>query len=151
MVNFPCSRVYFIPFYELLLFHSLSHQFLRWWYLTESCEKSQKQHQGHMWLFLWVLFPFISGLPLLQPQNMWLQKLRMGLGFSQGGKESACNAGAARDVGLIPGSEDSLEEGMETHSGILAWRISWTEEPSRLKSLGSQRVRHDWVTFTFFL
>ena len=67
----------------------------------------------------------------------------MGLGFSQGGKESACNAGAARDVGLIPGSEDSLEEGMETHSGILAWRISWTEEPSRLKSLGSQRVRHD--------
>ena len=67
----------------------------------------------------------------------------MGLGFSQGGKESACNAGAARDVGLIPGSEDSLEEGMETHSGILAWRISWTEEPRRLKSLGSQRVRHD--------
>ena len=51
----------------------------------------------------------------------------MGLGLSQGGKESACNAGAARDVGLTPGSEDSLEEGLATHSGILAWRISWTE------------------------
>ena len=66
----------------------------------------------------------------------------MGLGFSQGGKVSACNAGAARDVGLIPGSEDSLEEGMETHSGILAWRISWTEEPGGLKFIGSQKAGH---------
>ena len=31
-----------------------------------------------------------------------------------------------------------------THSSILAWRIPWTEEPGRLPSLGSQRVRHDW-------
>ena len=36
-----------------------------------------------------------------------------------------------------------LEEGMVTHSSILAWRISWTEEPGRLQSMGSQRVRHD--------
>ena len=33
---------------------------------------------------------------------------------------------------------------MATHSSILAWRISWTEEPGRLQSMGSQRVRHDW-------
>ena len=39
--------------------------------------------------------------------------------------------------------EDPLEEGMATHSSILAWRISWTEEPGRLQSTGSQRVRHD--------
>ena len=39
--------------------------------------------------------------------------------------------------------EDPLEEGMATHSSILAWRISWTEEPGRLQSAGSQRVRHD--------
>ena len=32
---------------------------------------------------------------------------------------------------------------MATHSSILAWRIPWTEEPGRLQSLGSQRVRHD--------
>ena len=39
--------------------------------------------------------------------------------------------------------EDPLEEGMATHSGILAWRIPWTEEPGGLQSVGSQRVGHD--------
>ena len=39
------------------------------------------------------------------------------------------------------GQED-LEEGMATHSSILAWRILWTEKPVRLQSIGSQRVRH---------
>ena len=38
----------------------------------------------------------------------------------------------ARDLGLIPGLEDSLEEGIATHSSILAWRILWTEEPGGL-------------------
>ena len=41
------------------------------------------------------------------------------------------------------GWEDPLEEGMATHSNIVAWRIPWTEEPGKLQSLGSQRVRHD--------
>ena len=41
------------------------------------------------------------------------------------------------------GWEDSLEEGMATHSSILTWRIPWTEEPGRLQSRGLQRVRHD--------
>jgi len=41
------------------------------------------------------------------------------------------------------GREDPLEEGMATHSGILAWRIPWTEEPGGLWSIGSQRVGHD--------
>ena len=41
--------------------------------------------------------------------------------------------------------EDPLEEGMATHSSILAWRIPWTEEPGRLQSLGLQRVRHNWA------
>ena len=40
------------------------------------------------------------------------------------------------------GLEGPLEKGMATHSSILAWRILWTEEPSRLQSTGSQRVRH---------
>ena len=42
--------------------------------------------------------------------------------------------------------EDPLEKGISAHSSILAWRIPWTEEPSRLQSMGSQRVGHDWVT-----
>ena len=41
------------------------------------------------------------------------------------------------------GWEDPLEKDMATHSSILAWRIPWTEEPGRLQSMGSQRVRHD--------
>ena len=39
--------------------------------------------------------------------------------------------------------EDPLQEEMATHSSILAWRISWTEEPGRLQSMGSQRVGYD--------
>ena len=41
------------------------------------------------------------------------------------------------------GRGDRLEEEMATHSGILDWRIPWTEEPGRLRSMGSQRVGHD--------
>ena len=44
---------------------------------------------------------------------------------------------------LSLGQEDPLEEGMATHSRILAWEILWTKEPGRLLSMGSQRVRHD--------
>ena len=40
--------------------------------------------------------------------------------------------------------KDSLEEGMATHSRILAWRIPWTEEPGRLQPIGSHRGRHNW-------
>ena len=41
------------------------------------------------------------------------------------------------------GQEDPLEKEMATHSSILAWKIPWTEEPSKLQSMGSQRVGHD--------
>ena len=44
------------------------------------------------------------------------------------------------------GQEDPLEKEMATHSSILAWRIPWTEDPSRLSSMGSQRVGHDLAT-----
>ena len=44
------------------------------------------------------------------------------------------------------GWEDPLEEGMATHSSILAWEIPWTGEPGGLQSMGSQRVGHDWAT-----
>jgi len=41
------------------------------------------------------------------------------------------------------GQEDPLEKGMAIHSGILAWKIPWTEEPAGLQSMGLQRVGHD--------
>ena len=40
------------------------------------------------------------------------------------------------------GQEDALENEMATNSSVLAWRISWTEEPGRLQSMGSERGRH---------
>ena len=48
------------------------------------------------------------------------------------------------------GWEDSLEKEMKTHSGILAWKIPWTEKSSGLQSKASQRVGHNWVTNTSF-
>ena len=53
-------------------------------------------------------------------------------------KESACNAGD-----LHYDQEDPLEKEMTTHSSIHAWSIPWTEKPTRLQSMGSQRVEHD--------
>ena len=41
------------------------------------------------------------------------------------------------------GKEDTLEKEIATHSSILAWEITWTEEPGGLQSMGSQRVEHD--------
>ena len=58
-------------------------------------------------------------------------------------KNPPANAGGLSDGGSIALWEDSLEEGMATHSSILAWRISWTEEPGGLQPTGSQRVGHD--------
>ena len=68
------------------------------------------------------------------------QRLIMHWGFpgSSDGNASACNA---EDSGLI----------LATHSSILAWTIPWTEEPGRLQTMGSRRVRHEGATNTFTL
>ena len=58
-------------------------------------------------------------------------------------KNPPANAGDIRDSVRSLGQEDPLEEGMATHSSILAWRIPWTVEPGKLQSIGWQRVRHD--------
>ena len=67
-------------------------------------------------------------------------KLLKGFPVGSDSKESTWNAG---HLGSILGQEDPLEEDTVTPSSILTWRIPWTEEPSGLQSLGSQRVRHD--------
>ena len=58
-------------------------------------------------------------------------------------KNGPAKAGDKRDAGLIPGSGRSLDEGMATHSSILAWRMPWAEEPGGLQSIGSHRVGQD--------
>ena len=51
---------------------------------------------------------------------------------------------AMRETWVQPlGQEDFLEKALETHSTTLAWKIPWTEQPGRLQSMESQRVRHD--------
>ena len=64
------------------------------------------------------------------------------VGFPGGseGKESACNAG---DPGSIPGLGRCPGDGNSNPSGILAWRIPWTEEPGGLQSMGLPRIGHD--------
>ena len=88
----------------------------------------------------------------LRFQDAWMVKSLYTVGGFPGGadgKESTCNAG---DPGLIPQWGGSLEKEMATHSSILAWKIPWTEEPGRPRSMVLQRVRHDWGTWlSFFL
>ena len=79
-------------------------------------------------LYLFILVKYSFRLP------RWLSR-----------KEPAANAGAAGDLGSVVW-EASLEKEMATHSSVLAWEIPWTEEPSELQVMGSQRVGHDWAT-----
>ena len=58
-------------------------------------------------------------------------------------KNPPAKAGDIRDVGLILRLGDPLEEGLATHSSILAWRIPRIEEPGRLQSMVLQGVRHN--------
>ena len=68
-------------------------------------------------------------------------------GFPRGsdGKESACNVGGPCS---IPRWGRSPEKEIATHSSTLAWAIPWREEPGRLQSMRSQRIRHNRVTIT---
>ena len=58
-------------------------------------------------------------------------------------KNPPANAGDARNKDSISRLGRFLEKEIAVHSSILVWKIPWTEEPSRLQSMGSVRVRHD--------
>ena len=58
-------------------------------------------------------------------------------------KNLPANTGDVRDTGSIPGWVRSLGGSRATHSSILTWRILWREEPGRLQSVGSQKVRQN--------
>ena len=84
-------------------------------------------------------------LPAIKPEISSYLFLLMGFPGGSDGKESACDV---ETWVQSPGWEEPLVEGMATQSSILAWRISRTEKPGGLQSMGSQRVRHDGATFT---
>ena len=75
---------------------------------------------------------------------MTMHLLAISMGHPSGSveKESACNGGHQRLKNPL-GQENLLEEEMATHSSILAWRITWTEESGGLQSMGSQKVGHN--------
>ena len=58
-------------------------------------------------------------------------------------KNIPANAGDSKDTVRFLGQEDPLDEGMATHSRVLAWRIPWTEEPGGLRSIRSRGVGSD--------
>ena len=92
----------------------------------------------------WMVSPPVSS-QLTTPQSMISGMLLRNLVFLGGSAEKNPPAMQETEV-QSPGREDPLEKGMATHSSVLAWRTPWTEEPGGLQSMGSQRVRHDWVT-----
>ena len=73
------------------------------------------------------------------------QVVYIGGGFPGGSrKEPTCQYRRHKRHGFDPWvKEDPLQEGMATHSGILAWRSPWTEEPGGLWPIGLQKVRHN--------
>ena len=77
---------------------------------------------------------------LTLPENRTLGTALMALRLLPG--DTPAKGGDAGDMGLLS-QEDPLEEEIATHSSILAWKIPWTKESGRLRSMGSQRVGHD--------
>ena len=88
-----------------------------------------------------------SGVPLPSPIYT-LQYIKYGLPRWCSGKESTCQCRRhKRHRFKSLGQEDPLEEGMATHSSILAWSISWTEKPGGLQTTESQRTGQAEMTY----
>ena len=98
--------------------------------------------QRRAWAELLVLY---SGFPLaiyfIPEVSVWASQVTLVV------KNPPANAGDIETQFWSLRQEDPLEEGMDTHSSILAWRIQWTEVPGRLQSTGSQRAGHDWCNW----
>ena len=95
--------------------------------------------------------------PTVTSYGLW-QKACWGFGLTCQGTtpvaQTVKRLPTMRETQVQPlGQEDILEKEMSTHASTLAWKIPWMEEPGRLQSMKSQRVRHDWATsvsFTFW-
>ena len=87
-------------------------------------------------------------VPLKQSLRFTVILYEWGFPGGASGKEPACQCRRCKRF-RYPGSGRFLGGGMTTHSSILPWRISWTEEPDGLQSIGSQRVRHDWSDLAY--
>ena len=82
--------------------------------------------------------------PLWKSVWQFLIELNIHLLFP-GGSEVKASASMWETQVQSLGREDPQEKEMAIHSSTIVWKISWTEEPGRLQSMGSQRVGHDWA------
>ena len=115
---------------------------LSWWFThmagklvkTVISEPTMVEEHQLQFFFMWA-----------SPWDHWTS-LPQGGAFPCGtsGKEHACHCRRCKMWVQFLGWEDPLEEGMATHPNILALKFPWTEEPGRLLSIGSHRVRQDW-------
>ena len=93
----------------------------------------------HCWTTREASNALLSAFVLIQPSFLWASLVA----------QLVKNLPAVQETQVRSlGWEDPLEKEMATHSSILAWKISWTEKPGGLQSMGSQRVGHDWATNT---
>ena len=105
------------------------------------------QSQLKCFFFSGAVFPKHTFSPWEPPFLSDFLHVSYGLPRKLSGKESAFQCGRwKRGWVRFLGWEDPLAEGMAIHSGILAWRIPWIKEPSRLQSIELRRVGHDWAT-----
>ena len=92
-------------------------------------------------------------IPVSMPGTGPRSGVFLGSGFSEVSGRLVSPAFSYFLLGLCDELVSSMEKAMAPHSSTLAWKIPWAEEPGRLQSMGSLRVRHDWVTslslFTF--
>ena len=107
-----------------------------------------KMHRKFLHIFPWVYRPllFISKLySTAWTYSLFMHSTTEGYGASQLAQWLK-NPPAMRETQEMPvqslGEEGPLEKGMATHSSILAWKISWTEAPGGLQSMGLRRVGH---------
>ena len=121
-----------------------------WEYIWESFCMFQLVFWANCSTCWWILFIFIHSrifdltccVSGVQQSDSALHIHVFGLPIGSVVKESPYNEG---DLSSIPGLGRYAQRDMMSLSRILAWRISWTEEPSRLQSIESQRVGHIWI------
>ena len=101
----------------------------------------------HDWATSLSLFTFMHWRRKWQPAPVFLPGESQGRGSVVGCRLWGCTESDMTDVTWQQQQQQQpigLEKAMAPHSSTLAWKIPWTEEPGRLPSMGSHRVRHDW-------
>ena len=132
---------FFPPISFLMYFHSSQ--------LVVPCLLSTRNwfHDSVIHRAVSIPFYILSPYRLLKHIELFCVVIQLYVGFPGGSLLNTLPALWEIRVRFL-GQENPLEEGMATHSSLLAWRIPWTEEPCGLQSMGSQRLRHDWATNT---